>query len=125
LTFLLKGKVYALRAFVTTGFIAGGSDGYGRDLPTGISGVVGGQAVVRVVTNLMLDGVALRVREKHLPGPPCIATPPESRVAGIDYPQVRRIKGKGTNATAKIEHTPGLAIVVRDVTAGHVTVLKN
>ena len=105
--------------------VARGSNGDGGDVSAGICWIAGGEVVIGVIAELMLDGVAGRAGKDHLPGPPSVAAAPESGVACKYNLRVRAIEGKDIDAAAKIEHAPRLAIVARDVTAGHVAMLNH
>ena len=106
-------------------FRASGHDGDGSDISAGISGIAGGKAVVGVIADLMLDGVASRAGKKHLPGSARVAAPPERRIPGIDDLGVRRIENENIDYSAEIKHMPGLAIVARNVPARHIAVLDH
>ena len=122
---LLKGKINMLRASLAIFLVAFRFDDYVCEISARVGGIAGGKAVVGVIADLMLDGVAIRAREDHLPGLPGIAAPPQSGSPGIDHPRIYRIEGERISVAAEIEHAPGFAIIARDVTAGHIGELNH
>lgn len=71
----------------------------------------------------MLHRIACRGREEHLPASPRVSASPERGVSRINHLVVRGVEGKGINSTTQIEHAPGLAIIPRNIRAGHIAVL--
>ena len=106
-------------------FRISGHDGDGSNISAGISGIAGSKGVVGVVADLMLHSIAGRAGKNHLPGSPGVVAAPKSGISGIDDLRVRRVEGEGFNNAAEIEHMPGLAIILRNVTAGHIAVLNH
>ena len=122
---LFKGKIKMLLASLAIFRATSRRNCNCSDISARVDGIARGKGVVGVIADLMLDGVAGRIGKEHLPGPPGVAALPQGCGRGIDHLRVHWIEcGSGDSGT-EIEHMPGLAIVARDVTTGHIAVLHH
>ena len=60
-------------------------------------------------------------RVDQVPGAATILAPPESICAGINDLGILRIEGEEGDGTTQIEQPPGLAAILRNISARHVT----